>query len=252
MKKVKTHPFLVATARIVIAVAAISATTHAAAQLGVIVNDTQSMAKEAAEYLEQAKRWSETLAQYQRQIAAYQQMVSTVSGLGIQSVIPQQPLQKLDPDKLAEQNCPGAGNMVTDVLAAVTSIDLTGPVVKNAQRICVLSTKLKVKMYNESVERANRINVYDSGLKKIVNVIDSLSGSPNSVGNTQRMILETAQKDAQLKMEMENYAANMASYESLLRTLESQQSVLSRAALRGKPSLLGNVTQAAAFAAAFR
>lgn len=252
MKKFKTHPFLVATARIVIAVAAISASTRAAAQLGVIVNDTQSMAKEMAEYAEQANRWGQTVAQYQRQIAAYQQMVSTISGLSIQSVIPQQPLQNLDADKLAEQNCPGAGNMVTDVLSAVTSIDLNGPVVKNAQRICVMTTKLKTKMYNESVERANRIAIYDGGLKKVLNYIDSLSGSASSNGNTQRLILETAQKDAQLKVEMENYAANMASYETLLKSLESQQSVLARAALRGKASLLGNVTQAAAFAAAFR
>ncbi|MCZ2498386.1 hypothetical protein GN316_16620 [Xylophilus sp. Kf1] len=252
MKPFKTHPFLVAIARIVFAVAAIGGSTNAAAQLGVIVNDTQSMAKEMAEYAEQANRWGQTVAQYQRQIAAYQQMVSTISGLGIQSVIPQQPLQNLDADKLAEQNCPGAGNMVTDVLSAVTSIDLNGPVIRNSQRLCVVSTKLKVKMYNESVERANRIVVYDGGLKRIMGHIESLNGSPSSNGNTQRLMLETAQKDAQLKLEMENYAANMASYDTLLRTLESQQSVLSRAALRGKASLLGNVTQAAAFAAAFR
>ena len=115
-----------------------------------------------------------------------------------------------------------------------------------------MTTKLKVRMYNESVERANRLIVYDGQLKRFVNLINSLTGSANSNGNTQRLILDTAQTDAQLKVEMENYAANMSSYQTLLKTLEDQQSILARASLRGKPSLLGSVTQAAAFATAFR
>ncbi|MBS7777356.1 hypothetical protein [Acidovorax sp. CCYZU-2555] len=250
MKQIKIHRFQVAAARIVLAVAAISASTHASAQ--VIVNDVIGVGKQIAEYAEQARRWGETAAQYQRQIAAYQQMVSTISGLSIQSLLPQQPLQRLDEGRLAEQACPGSGSMVNDVLSAVTGVDLNGPVVQNAQRLCVMTTKLKVRMYNENVERANRLIVYDSGLKRVVNLIDSLTGSASSNGNTQRLILETAQKDAQLKVEMENYAANMAAYETLLRTLENQQSILARASLRGKASLLGSVTQAAAFATAFR
>lgn len=250
MKQFKIHRFQVAAARIVLAVAAISASMHAAAQ--VIVNDTIGVGKQIAEYAEQARRWGETLAQYQRQIAAYQQMVSTISGLSIQSLLPQQPLQRLDEERLAEQACPGAGSMVSDVLSAVTGVDLNGPVLQNSQRLCVMTIKLKVKMYNESVERANRLNVYDSGLKRVLSHIDSLTGSASSNGNTQRLILETAQKEAQLKVEMENYAANMASYQTLLKTLEDQQSVLARVSLRGKASLLGNVTQAATFAAAFR
>ncbi|MDR6214585.1 hypothetical protein [Paracidovorax wautersii] len=250
MKQVKIQRVQVAAARIVLAVAAISASTHSGAQ--VIVNDTIGVGKQIAEYAEQAKRWGETLAQYQRQIAAYQQMVSTISGLSMQSLLPQQPLQRLDEERLAEQACPGAGNMVSDVLSAVTGIDLKGPVLQNSQRLCVMTTKLKVRMYNESVERANRLTVYDGQLKKFVNLINSLTGSANSNGNTQRMILDTTQTDAQLKVEMENYAANMASYQTLLKTLEDQQSILARASLRGKPSLLGGVTQAAAFAAAFR
>ena len=240
-----------ATAQILLAIAALGHLAGATAQ-EVIVNDVKSMAKQIQEYAEQAKRWSDTLAQYQKQIAAFQQMVSTISGLSIQSLLPQQPLQKLDESKLAEQACPGSGNMVSDVLSAVTGIDLTGPVVQNAQRLCVMTTKLKVKMYNESIEKANRLQVYDSGLKKVVNLISSLTGSSNSNGNTQRLILEATQSDAQLKVEMENYAANMEAYTTLLRTLENQQSILAKASLKGKASPLGTVIQAGALAAAFR
>lgn len=250
MKKSKTHRFQTAAAQVVLAAAAVNICTHASAQ--VIVNDTISVGKQIAEYEEQARRWVETLAQYQRQIAHYQQMLSTISGLSIQSLMPQQPLQRLDEEKLAEQTCPGAGSMVTDVLSAVTNIDLTGPVVQNAQRLCVMTTRLKVRMYNENVERSNRLMAYDAGLKKIVNIIGSLSGSANSNGNTQRLILDTTQNDAQFKVEMENYASNMDSYEKLLRTLENQQSILAKASLRGKASPLGNIIQASAFAAAFR
>lgn len=250
MKLFMIHRSQVAAARIVLAVAAIGTSPHAGAQ--VIVNDTIGVGKQIAEYAEQAKRWGETLAQYQRQIAAYQQMVSTVSGLSIQTLLPQQPLQRLDEGRLVEQACPGSGNIFNDVLSAVTGVNLNGQILQNSQRLCVMTTQLKVRMYNESVERANRLIVYDGGLKKVINFIDSLTGSANSNGNTQRLILETSQKDAQLKVEMENYAANMASYATLLKTLEDQQSILARISLKGKPSLLGSVTQAAAFATAFR
>lgn len=250
MKKPKSRARLSAAFRTVLTLMALSSCLEASAQ--VIVNDTISVGKQVAEYAEQAKRWSDTLAQYQRQIAAFQQMVSTITGLSVQSLLPQQPLQKLDENKLAEQACPGAGNMVADVLSAVTGIDLNGSVIQNAQRLCVMTTKLKVRMYNDSVDQANRLKVYDSGLQKMVNLIDSLGGSSNSNGNTQRLILETNQASTKLQSEVTNYEINMKAYKALLETLQNQQSILAQASLKGKASVLGTVTQAGAFAAAFR
>jgi hypothetical protein len=219
---------------------------------GVTVNDPTAIGKAVAEYAEQAKRWSETLAQYQKQIAAYQQMISTFTNLSFQSLLPERPLQKMDEASIAQQACPGgSGNMGVDALAAVSGQSLEGPVVDNAQRLCVQVTKLKVKMYNDTVEQANRMPKYNQLTNSIDQLISMIPGS-NSVGNTQKAQLEVANKMAKFQEEMQAYKTNMEAYRSMLETLSAQQSTLAKISNKGKPTPLGTVIQAGTFAAAFK
>lgn len=251
MKQLKLKSFASVIARIVLAVTAAGCSANAAAQAGVIVNDTESMAKQIAEYAEQAKRWGETLAQYQKEIAHYQQMISTITGFSFQSLLPTQPLQKMNEQQRAQQACPGSGNVVSDVLSAVTGISLSGSIVENAQKLCVMSTQLKVKMYNETVDQANRVPQYNSQISKITDLISKLMGSSSSVGDTQKLILENQKLQSQFSQEMQAYESNMKAYQSMLVSLNGAQSTLKTISLKGKPSPLGTVIQAGAFAGAF-
>ena len=221
------------------------------AQAGIIVNDTESMGKAIAEYAEQANRWKDTLAQFQKQIAAYQQMISTFSNISFQSLLPERPLQKMDESSIVQQACPsGSGNITVDIFSSITGMNLNGPIVQNAQVLCQKVNTIKVRMYNDTVEQANRIPEYNNVLNAIDQLTSMIPGA-NSVGNTMKTQLEVQRNMDKFQKEMQAYKTNMEAYKSMLDTLTAQQSTLARISNKGKASPLGTVIQAGTFAAAF-
>lgn len=241
-----------AAARLVLALAALSTATFAVAQQGVIVNDTKSLGEQVAEYAKQAERWKDTLEQYRKQIAAYQQMISSFGNLSFKSLLPTKPLQKMDEGSIVQKACPsGSGHIATDIFSGITGLNLSGPVVENAQALCQKVTTIKVRMYNETVDQANRLPKYHALTQSIDQLVSMIPGA-NSVGNTQKAQLEVQSKMAKFQEEMQAYKTHMDAYRSMLDTLVAQQSTLAQIALKGKASPLGSVIQAGAFAAAFK
>lgn len=251
MKQYKTHPFSLATAQILLAIAALGHSAGATAQ-EVIVNDVKSMAKQIQEYAEQAKRWSDTLAQYQKQIAHYQQMIATVMNLNFQSLLPTAQLQKItDTSTLIRQACPGASSLASTVISSITPLNLNGPIKENQDRICQNVVQLRITSYNETVDMLDRLNQYNGLFKKIDDLRNSLMGSSSSQGDMQANTNEAMRNANKLQNEVSNWQARMNVYETAIKTLESQQSILAGVALKGKSSLTGKAIQAATFAAAF-
>lgn len=228
MKPSKHSRLSLALAHLVLAAAAIGSSVNAAAQSGpgVTVNDPVSIEKQIAEYAEQAKRWADTLKQYQ-------QFISTITGFSFQSLLPTQQLQKMDEQQMAKMACPGSGNMITDIFSAVTSINLNGPIAESAQRLCAMTAIIKVKMYNETVDQANRVPEYSSQITKITDMISRLLGSSSSVGDTQKLQLEATKLQGQFDQEMKAYDTKIKGYQSMLTTLKDAQSMLASIAMRG-------------------
>ncbi len=237
-------------AALVVTIATVAGAAHAQVAVTAVTSPSldatqeSSLAKQIAEYAEQAKRWADTLKQYQ-------QFISTISGFSFQSLLPQQQLQKMDEQKMVQMACPGSGNIIADVFSAVTSINLNGPIVENANNLCAMTTTIKVKMYNETVDKANRITDYTSQITKITDLIGKLLGSLSSAGDTQKLTLEATKLQTQLDQEMQAYDTKIRGYQSMLLTLKDAQSILASISLRGAPSTLGTVVQAGTFAAAF-
>jgi hypothetical protein len=242
MKQFKTHRFQVAAARIVLAVATISACTNAAAQ--VIVNDSMSMSKQIDEYIEQARRWSATVAQYR-------QMIATVMNLNFQSLLPTAQLQKItDTSTLIKQACPGAGP-ISDAISSIAPLNLNGPIKDNQDRICQNIVQLRITSYNETVDMLDRLNQYRGVFQRIDELRNLLMGSASSQGDLQANTNEAVRNANKLQNEVSNWQARMNVYETAIRTLESQQSILAGVALKGSASWTGRAIQAATFAAAF-
>ncbi|MDM0090475.1 MULTISPECIES: hypothetical protein [unclassified Variovorax] len=251
MKPFKTIPRCLAAVRLALAVAA-CASTNAFAQAGVIVNDPQSMGKQVAEFAKQAKRWSDTLAQYQKEIAHYQQMIATAVSLNFQSQLPTAQLQKItDTSLLIQQACPGSGNLVATVIGRITPLNLNGPIKENQDRICQNIVQLRATSYNETVDMLDRLNQYNELFKKVDDLRNSLMGSASSQGDMQANTNEAVRNANKLQNEVSNWQARMNVYETAIRTLESQQSILARVALKGASTWTGRAIQAASFAAAF-
>lgn len=246
MKQINPHPLSLLAARLVLAMAAVGYSAGAAAVgAGVMVNDPESILKQIAEFAEQAKRWADTVRQYR-------QMISTIAGLNFQSLMPTKPLQQMDVQTMVKQACPGSGNVIGDIFSAAIDVSLSGSIVENSQRLCVMVTTLKVKMYNETVVQSERMPMYDNQIAKLSDLLNKLLGSSSSVGDTQTLILDTTKLSQQFAQEMQAYETNMKAYQLMLSTLKDQQSLLAQISLKGKPSPLGRITQAAVFAAAFR
>ncbi|MGJ7491920.1 hypothetical protein [Variovorax sp. ZT4R33] len=245
IKQFTTNPLSTVVARIALSMAAVGFTVGAAAQ-GVLVNDKVSIAKQVAEYGEQATRWTKTLAQYK-------QMIATVMNLDFKSLLPTAQLQKItDTAKLIQQACPGSGSLVTDLISSIGPMDFNSASIKqNQDRICQNIVQLRITSYNETVDMLGRLQQYNGLFQQIDQLRNMASGSESSVGDMQANTNEAVRNTNKLQNEMSNWQARMTIYETAIKTLESQQSVLASVALKGKASLTGKAIQAATFAGAF-
>lgn len=234
------------------------ASTSSQAQWTVI--DPASIAKNVAEYGEQAKRWMDTIAQYQRQIAHFQNMINTFTNLPslLSSLMPNTLTRMSDSDKanLVEQNCPGASG-VGLVQQILTSTGLSAPsfgqnIAANQQAICAKMTQLQIDMYNDSVDALNKLDQYTASMKSIEDMRNSITeGDPNSIGKLQGVLDQATRTSGDLNAEMEAYKQKTEAKQKAIDALKSQQSMLANVALKGKPSFTGQLVQAAAFTAAF-
>lgn len=234
------------------------ASTPSQAQWTVI--DPASIAKNVAEYAEQAKRWTDTLAQYQQEIAHFQQMINTFTNLPsmLSSFLPNTLTRMSDSDKanLVEQNCPGASG-VGLVQQVLTATGLSAPsfgqnIVANQQAICAKMTQLQVDMYNDSVDALNKLDQYTASMKSIEDMRDSITqGDANSIGKLQGVLEQATRTNNDLNADMAAYKQKAEAKRAAIDALEKQQSMLANVALKGKPSLTGQLVQAAAFATAF-
>ncbi|MDL9998464.1 hypothetical protein QTI24_07630 [Variovorax sp. J22P240] len=209
---------------------------------------------QASEYAEQAQRWAETVQQYQKQVAHYQQMIAKVARLDF-SVQPTNTLTPItDISGMVAQACPGAGNSVTDTalsIVGLSSLDLNGNLAVRQRTICQQITLLQIDKYNETAKMLERMSQYSSLLQKIDQHRDLVQGI-SSVGDLQANTNEAVRNANKLAKEMSDWQALMAAKDAAIHALQAQQTTVAKVRLKGSPkTVLGEIVQAGAFAAAF-
>lgn len=225
-----------------------------------LTQDNASIAKNVAEFAEQANRWTQTIQQYQEEVAHFQQMLNTFENLPSLLTSIQgntlKPMSATDEANLVQQNCPGASGtgLVQQVLSAT---GLTAPsfgqnIAANQQLICTQITQLQVEQYNDSVSQLSQLDTFKAQMQNIENMRLAISPSdPNSIGKLQGVLEQATRTRNTMEASMQTFDKNAVAKKTAIETLKNQQSMLASVALRGKPTVAGQLVQAAAFATAF-
>ncbi|WP_426702133.1 hypothetical protein ACPPVV_03715 [Rhodanobacter sp. Col0626] len=214
------------------------------AQTGVLVADTINQKTNAAMAVFQKG------AQYANAVAQLKQLMSQIQGLTTGMSLLPNTMQHADADSLIQMNCAGAsgtslvGSLMNDL---ASSISPTQPIAQSQMQICAKLITTQVDKYNKTVDMLNQLNTYSTMYSKVEAVGNSIS----TFADSGRANNQAANYNNALTTQMANWDSQMKADDAIIKTLEAQQSQLSKAAFGAHPDLLGEATQAVALKAAF-
>jgi len=229
------------------------------AQVGVIVNDPESLAKAIAEYGEQAKRWADTIAQYKAtidhytaQVAFWQEQLVKIQGLKFQLFTLQNQFKKIPADYGIEDACPGVtGGLAGDITTALQSFlpNMGGDVVKQQRDLCQIIVMTKNKKYNDTVDYLQAVALASQDASNIQEIrLTQILQSPGKLDSNTN---DTERFKSFIDTARDQWQSNMQQCDAQIATLQQIQANLSRRAMNGSPSPLGTVINAAVMKGAF-
>lgn len=213
---------------------------------------TSNHADSALSYVRQGMQYAEQKLQYLQQVQQYEQLLMTVKGLGTNiSIMPNRMTEITDSSELINENCPGAAgsSVVGQLLNSVASaVSRDQPIAKTQQQLCADIVTLQVDEYNKTVGILNQLNQYGSTVQQL----NKLANEVNSLGTTSGATTQAETISATMAHSMQDWQTAIAGDEAVIKSLQQQQQMWSKAALNGSNSIVGNVVQAGAFAAALQ
>ena len=212
-----------------------------------IANNKAGFASQLAKTVDQ---YTKQLEQYQTQLSQYQQILTSVQGLatGGITLTSGRLTQITDASNLIQQSCPGAngGGILGDMTSIVTS-SFSQSITANQQNICAQIVLAQVDKYNRTVKVVNDTQQFGQQLQQLTSSLSKIS----TQGDSNRASANAEFQSSQIASEMVDWQSQMAKDEAIITTLQQQQGILAKVALNGSNTVLGNVVQAGAFAAAF-
>ncbi|MFC4765251.1 hypothetical protein [Dyella koreensis] len=228
------------------------------AQLGVIVNDPESMGKAIAEYAEQAKRWIDTVQQYKAtidhytaQVAFWQEQLVKLQSLNFTLFTMQNQFKKIPADYGVKDACPGVtGGLAGDITTALQSFlpNMGGDVVKQQRDLCQLIVLTKNQKYNDTVDYLQSTAQESDRFYQIQAQRMSTAKSP---GDLEANSNELSQFQGRIVKNQADWSSKMTTLDTQIQMLQQMQGILSRRAMNGSPSPLGTLVNTAAMKAAF-
>ena len=212
-----------------------------------VASNQQGFATQLAKTIEQ---YAKQVQQYATQLQQYQQLLSSVGSLsnGL-SLAPSQLQPVTDTATLIQGKCPGAASpsgLVSSLMDSMSSL-LTQPISGTQQALCAQIVSMQIDKYNRTVDLLARLHGYAGQFQQVEDLANAIS----TLADTGRVSTQVQKYASALDTEMADWQAQMQADDAVIATLQSQQAILSHLALRGSNTVLGNVVQAAAFAAAF-
>lgn len=220
----------------------------------VFVTDKLSIAgnkaSSAAQLAKTVDQYTKQIEQYQTQLNQYEQILTSVQGLATGGItLTSGRLTPInDASNLIQQTCPGAngGGILGDMTSIVTS-SFSQSITANQQNICAQIVLAQVHKYNATVKVVNDTQQFGQELQQITKGL----GSMTTQGDSDRVAANAGAHSDQISSEMVDWQGQMAKDDAVIATLQQQQGILAKVALNGSNTILGNVVQAGAFAAAF-
>ncbi|MDH4909763.1 hypothetical protein [Xanthomonas axonopodis] len=226
---------------------------HANAQ--VITHDPMTLESIIAEYGKEFDRWKETLSQYQKEYAHYQQQLIKLQSLNLTGPTMEDNFTERDLNYGVDDACPGAGgdDMVSIVGNAIKSqmpklsLDMQGDLVTQQLKVCQLLVMTDNARYNESVRMLKRLVQRNEEFK------NKIQSQREGVGTSQGALAandnEVARFMTQNSMDLDYWQAKIKAYDSYELALKNDQKRLAKRALngdKGPNKILGQLVQAAA------
>ncbi|MGH8232955.1 MAG: hypothetical protein ACREPU_01990 [Rhodanobacteraceae bacterium] len=209
----------------------------------VLVNDPLALAKLASSEL--------TLAnQYITMVDQYKQMLVQVTGLGTHFTIMPTTLDPIgDSSELIEANCGsgGGGGLLGDMMASLISL-VSQPVSESQRKVCAQIVIAQVDKYNQTVALLGRLGTYKSSLDQLVDMAGKVEATLGYASGTTTQATTYA---SGMATDMNNWDARMKADDAIIKTLQDQQVLLARLALKGgASSILGAALEDVTFKAA--
>lgn len=209
------------------------------------VEQVRQAAVDAIEFGKTAQRWSETASHYQQQLVRVQRINFS-----------QTRMHDDFPPRAADHGmadlCPGDSAPREPVAAALRLAlpRLDGNLVSEQLTLCQRRVYAENMKYNESVQMLRTLVARNREFESIELQRDAAGTSQGALAandnEAHRFMLRTS-------MELDYWQARMKAYDDYIAALKADQSRLAKRALDGnKGTLIGNVIQAALFAAALR
>ena len=233
-----------------------------AAGAQVIVSDPILEGAQTTSNVTQGTQLAKQLLQLEQQVQSYatqleqlRNILTRIQSLGDNISITPKSLQPLDgtqSDKLVDQACPGPGvslgGTVTGVISGLLGNSSNQPITERQQLICKQIVLLQIDEYNITAKALAELTVQQSTVQKINDIVNSIS----TMGESSSASSQAQQFMSQLQAASDTWKKQIEADDSMISALQQQQSVLSKVALNGSNTVLGNIVQAGAFALAFQ
>ncbi|MFG6067804.1 hypothetical protein ACEU0B_000932 [Stenotrophomonas indicatrix] len=189
--------------------------------------DKQS-GQDLIEFGKQAKRWDDTMKQYQQALVQIQAQLRAIG-------LPEgQPLVKVDPKYMVAETCGGQG-MDFSLSGLISTIGLSGDqdLKKRQQQICVNIRMMENRKYNESIDFLNEtVPTMEHALADILKERQR----NNNQGTVQGADSESLRTANDLAVATQKWEGQMRSYDAYIEVLKVNQKLIGKTALKGDPA----------------
>lgn len=213
-------------------------------------SNAATQASTAAAVLKQIDQYIMQAQQYASQLQQYAAIITSIQGMatGGISLMPNTLQPITDSSSLVQQSCPGAGGggVMGDLTSIVTSA-FSQSITTSQQNICAQIVITQVDKYNKTIKVIQDMQQFGSSLQALTKAI----GNVTNQGDSNRVSANASVQTQQISADMADWDTQMKADDAVISTLQQQQSILAKVALNGSNTILGNVVQAGAFAAAF-
>lgn len=211
-----------------------------------------SNAVQGLAWAKQILQWEEQVAQTAHMVTQLQNMATKIESLGSDiSLTPKslQPLTSSEQDQLVEQACPGAplGGIVSGVISEFLG-NSGQSIVERQQLICKEIVLIQVDEYNITAIALGDLTAQQSTVQKLGDLVSAIK----TFGESSSTTSQAQQYIAKLQLADATWKEHIDADDSMIAALEQQQSILGHIALKGSNTIVGQLVQAAAFAAAFQ
>jgi hypothetical protein len=243
--------YLAARARVALALLLITSFVARPVDAQVLVTDTAAIASNEKN---QALLLAKMVDQYTQMVEQYTAMLTDLRSLNLNVATIDNQLQPIaDASSLVKQACPGATDVsgMASNLVGLNVAEMKEDIRTSQTKICQRITLLQIDKYNKVVNMLNRMNIYFAGLQQVTSKADQLAKkADHALGNRDMVKYQADQLQATLVIEMSNIEHQLRANDAAIATLQAQQSMLGKVALKGSQSLVGDAMSVIAFGAA--